>query len=77
MNNECPLYEREIFDDEDGSPDNSFHCANCDALFDMGNLYPQDTFCCSHCYYRYHGDECPAEHNCEMCADDDESWDDD
>ena len=53
--------------EENGSPDNSYHCANCEALFDMGNSYPQDTFCCSHCYHRYQGDPCPND-ECEECA---------
>jgi hypothetical protein len=62
------FYERPTLDDRGGSPSNSFHCANCDVLFDMGSEYPQDTFCCSHCYNHYQGDDCPFE--CQDCKDD-------
>ena len=61
-------FQRPMLDDRAGSPDNSFHCANCDGLFDKGNVYPQDTFCCSHCYNRHQGDECAGE--CQDCKDD-------
>ena len=47
-------YQRPTIDDRGGSPDNSFHCANCKSLFDMGESYPSDTFCSSDCYFHYH-----------------------
>jgi len=50
--------------------DGTYHCANCNELFYMGSNYPEDTFCCSHCYHHYQGDPCPDSHDCEECEND-------
>jgi hypothetical protein len=39
----------------------SCHCANCGEPFLMGSYYPEDTFCCSHCVNKYHGDQCEGD----------------
>ena len=46
----------------------TFLCGNCNSLFYIGTDYPKDTFCCSHCYNHYHGDECKEK--CQDCLDD-------
>lgn len=69
MDNLVGSFKRPILDDRFGSPSNSFHCPNCDALFDMGGHYPVDTFCCSHCYFQNIGEPCPESHQCRECRD--------
>jgi hypothetical protein len=60
-------FQNKILDDRFGSPSNSYHCPTCDALFDKGSSYPEDTFCCTHCFNQYHGEKCEGE--CQDCID--------